>query len=396
MTHFGDLERMSIAATAPVERFAKLYLRQSVTSVSNTTPDVSQEGYREIDHRLFMARFGLLLLQLEHHKILRLPEADNAELDNDVTTLFTYLEELPKPPESIVQIFEICSEFPDYVHHFYGQSIYDDDERCRLTILTKIMRPLIADLAESYTNAYEMSQSLRKTRDLLNEGVQNEPNVRKRLAVHNAQAELRKKKEILAGSDQYWWVPPIALREAWDTIDVRTFLESQGAKVDEKFCRMMKETYLSLLSTLLFIDWDGWPYINALVFRDQERRLQDRNLPVSDPRVFGTYLDSHQVDKFADAQRHYIPLVLPIAPFAGNIEDISMERLLPFLNRNNESPRAKNSRTWNTQVLKHDIPARCLMNRHGEWNQVCRGTGDVVANGICLPTSRALFVLFAR
>jgi hypothetical protein len=371
MIHFGDLERMSIADTAPVQSFAKFYLRQSITQGSNTISNVSQEGYREIDHRLFMARFGLLLLQLEHHKVLRLTEADNAEQDNEVTTLFTYLNELPKPPESIFQIFEICCEFPDYVDLFYGQSAYDYDERCRLTILTKIMKPLIDDLAETYTNAYEQSQSLRKSRDLLNNGVQKEPNVRKRSRIDNAKAELRKRKEILAGSNQHWWVPPNALRDAWDTIDVREFLESQGAKVDKKFCREIKESYLSLLSTLLFIDWEGWPYIKALVFRDQTRHLQDQNLAVSDSRLFNTFLDSHQVEKFADAQRHYIPLVLPVAPFAGNIEQISIECLLPFLDRHNETGTTKNAKSWKTQVLKHDIPAGCLMNRDGELNQVC-------------------------
>lgn len=374
MTHFGDLKRMSVPATVPAERFAKIYLHQCVTSFSNGSSDASQEGSGEIDDVLFMARFGLLLLQLEHHKILRLPEAENEMPDDVVTTLNTYLGELPKPPEPLVPIFDICSDFTSYVDHFYGQSAYNYDERCRLTILTKIIQPLIADLADTYTNAYNKSNSLRKSRDLFNEEVQSTSNSRKHSAIDNAKAELRKKREILADGDldQHWWIPPLALQEAWKVIGVQAFLESQGVKLHEKFHRDMEETYLSLLITLLFIDWDRWPYINALLFHDQERLLQDRNLPVLHPYrlVFSNYLNSDQVERFLDTQHHYTHLVLP-APSIGNVEEISEKCLLPFLNQNPESPTARNIRARRTRVFKHEIPARCLRNRDGDLNSVC-------------------------
>lgn len=240
LSQLGDLASLNFSRHGTQVDFDKPYMSNNLKRSTEEHAPKMLENDEEPDIGRFMARFGLLLLQLEHRMILPLDVEDgDEESEGYETALMRHLDELEsskdfaRPPESIQRIFDICCDFTERVAFFSKQGSHSDHWMNLFTIFKEIVKPLIEDFRENLSallpsesqNIFEMSPY--HPFDISDSKSQAQKNGRK-TRFQEARNELEKFKEDIVHPRERKWITKRALRVFWQKrIDLTDFLESQ-------------------------------------------------------------------------------------------------------------------------------------------------------------------------
>lgn len=159
------------------------------------------------------------------------------------------------------------------------------------------------------------------------------------------------------------WVPRFKLRSVWDNINLREVFKSWGITLDDKELECIKENYLYLLSTLVFIRWRRWGEFKAL-FLDRSHALRDIKFPIQDRRQLLFAMDQSTAEKFCDSQYIFAHAVLS---YQG-VQNFPPKQIIPF-QWSGHTKLGSGSRSAGA-VFKELIPRECLSDGAGNLNPV--------------------------
>lgn len=144
-----DIERIKFSAAQP--QFGKPYAFSSLVSGPTTRDDPENASIGDWDPGIFMANFGLLLLQIDCQQLLELSEEERLDEFGIEIALDRYLKELKGDiDDPIAKVLLVCLDFNAFVEQVEHPSITDEDMKQRLIILNKIFAPLKEILALSF------------------------------------------------------------------------------------------------------------------------------------------------------------------------------------------------------------------------------------------------------
>ncbi|KAF2796627.1 kinase-like protein [Melanomma pulvis-pyrius CBS 109.77] len=315
-----DLENLEVQRPGVQGGLKKPYTLCTVSptaySKNNGSPDFDETLYL----RVFMAKFGLLLLRIQFQQSLELSADEMNREEGYEMALLRYIKQLNvdlNTPLPIQRAVNACRDFPQIIEESCSPLLRDENIKCRLTILKEILNPLTTDLLDTFRSVSEESPHLIITRKLEEKwkDIQN--------STEEAFSELEALKQETVHPYKGVWVPKYELQKAWENIGLEKFFELRGITLSKQECELIKTTYLSLVSTLVTIKWHEWWRFRDLFLEDKDEHFKDSQLPIRDKSILDQYLDPQDASLFWKMQHEYIHIMLP---------DCECKRLLPNSN----------------------------------------------------------------
>jgi serine/threonine protein kinase len=139
----GDIWDLDGIKFPSLKSRSQFEIPHAFSRLSSANQDAGDLDTEDFDSSVFMARFGLLLLEIECQQQLELSAEEKAEEYGVEIALDRYIKEYQEDIEKpLLEVLRVCLDFNGFVDQLEDPSIPEDDLKHRLVIFQHILKPI--------------------------------------------------------------------------------------------------------------------------------------------------------------------------------------------------------------------------------------------------------------